>query len=234
MQSQDSTIAQLNHKRSSLPLLARISALEVELRDLNNRRVAAQTRVSDLEREQAKADDEVELVKTRRARDEQRLNSGAVSNPKDLANLQHEVVALDRRIATLEDVELEVMEALESAQEELSVVTAELDEKSLAHAGLVDERTIEFEKIDADLADAVVARDLAASTLPEALTALYEKVRASYGGLGAAALKARRCEGCRLELNGADLRELAAAPADEVLRCPECSRILVRTPQSGI
>ncbi|MET1038460.1 MAG: C4-type zinc ribbon domain-containing protein, partial [Aeromicrobium sp.] len=32
----------------------------------------------------------------------------------------------------------------------------------------------------------------------------------------------------------ADLRELKAAPEDEVLRCPECSRILVRTAESGL
>ncbi len=59
-------------------------------------------------------------------------------------------------------------------------------------------------------------------------------MRAQYGGLGAAALRAKKCEGCRLEINGADLRELAALPEDEVLRCPECSRILVRTPESGL
>jgi predicted nucleic acid-binding Zn-ribbon protein len=59
-------------------------------------------------------------------------------------------------------------------------------------------------------------------------------VRGQHSGLGAAALRARRCEGCRLEINGADLRELAGKADDEVLRCPECSRILVRTAESGL
>jgi predicted nucleic acid-binding Zn-ribbon protein len=70
--------------------------------------------------------------------------------------------------------------------------------------------------------------------VPAELLALYDKVRAQYGGLAAAELRARRCEGCRLEINGADLREIAAMPDDEVLRCPECSRILVRTTESGL
>ncbi|TNC46168.1 C4-type zinc ribbon domain-containing protein, partial [Mumia zhuanghuii] len=43
-----------------------------------------------------------------------------------------------------------------------------------------------------------------------------------------------RCEGCRLEINGADLREIATKPSDEVLRCPECNRILVRTHEAGL
>jgi predicted nucleic acid-binding Zn-ribbon protein len=64
--------------------------------------------------------------------------------------------------------------------------------------------------------------------------ALYEKVRAQHGGVGAAALVRRQCEGCRLQLNSGDVAELAKAPADEVLRCPECNRLLVRTAESGL
>jgi predicted nucleic acid-binding Zn-ribbon protein len=44
----------------------------------------------------------------------------------------------------------------------------------------------------------------------------------------------RRCTGCQLEVNAADLGTFAAAADDEVLRCEECSRILVRTAQSGL
>jgi len=65
------------------------------------------------------------------------------------------------------------------------------------------------------------------------LFALYEKIR-EQTGVGAAAVVQRRCEGCRLELMGADVARLAAAPADEVLRCEECRRILVRTAESGL
>ena len=69
---------------------------------------------------------------------------------------------------------------------------------------------------------------------PTDLLALYEKLRARTGGVGAAALRQRRCEGCRLELNSAELRPAARAAADEVLRCEECGRILVRTAESGL
>ena len=44
----------------------------------------------------------------------------------------------------------------------------------------------------------------------------------------------RRCTGCRLEVNAAELRDYVAAAEDEVLRCEECSRILIRTEQSGL
>ncbi|HEV2347153.1 MAG TPA: C4-type zinc ribbon domain-containing protein, partial [Actinocrinis sp.] len=66
------------------------------------------------------------------------------------------------------------------------------------------------------------------------LVALYEKVRAQYGGIGAAAIKRRRCEGCRLELDIAEANEVKAAAPDAVLRHDSCRRILVRTPDSGL
>ncbi|MDX6276326.1 MAG: uncharacterized protein QOJ72_454 [Nocardioidaceae bacterium] len=234
LQAQDSTLAQLAHRRSALPEHARIAELQAKFHELDGIRIEADTAVSDLTRDQRKADAEVEQVKTRRSRDEERLNSGALSNPKDLASLQHELVALERRISTLEDAELEVMEALEEAQTSLAAAEAELE---VVRAELEQTQTARDQAvavIDEQAADAQADRDRLAVTVPDDLIALYDKVRAQYGGLGAAALKARRCEGCRLELNGADLRDLAAQPDDDVLRCPECSRILVRTAESGL
>lgn len=234
VQGHDSTISRLKHQRANLPVVLVLSELEKELSVLNGQRIAAQTRVSDLEREQSKADNEVELVKARRARDEERLNSGAVSSPKDLANLQHEVVALERRIATLEDAELEIMETLEAAQGELAALIAQVDQISAKLSEAEAERDESVAAIDAELSQVESERAALAPALPEALVKLYDKLRANSGGVGAAVLRARRCEGCRLELNGADLREIGTAPADELLRCPECSRILIRTEHSGV
>jgi len=201
---------------------------------LDGRRVEAETTVSDLTRDQKKADGEVELVKSRRARDEERMNSGQITNPKDLESMQREIVALDRRIGTLEEEELEVMEALEVAQSGLDVFRAELDEEKARLAEAEATRDKAVAELDGKAVDAAAERDVLAGKVPDDLLSLYDKVRAHNGGLGAAALRQRRCEGCRLELNGADLREISAKADDEVLRCPECDRILVRTLESGL
>ncbi|MET0822354.1 MAG: C4-type zinc ribbon domain-containing protein [Aeromicrobium sp.] len=233
LQAQDSILAQLQHRKNTLPELAEIVELEARAKELDGQRIEHDTAVSDLTRAQTKADAEVEQVKARRTRDEERLSSGAVSNPKDLASLQHELVALERRIGTLEDDELEIMESLEEAQArltnvqgDLAAVTAELEQKIAA-------RDAAIAVLDQQAADAQAERGTVVGGVPADLIGLYDKLRSQYG-TGAAALRARRCEGCRLEINGADLRELAAQPDDEVLRCPECSRILIRTPESGL
>jgi predicted nucleic acid-binding Zn-ribbon protein len=162
------------------------------------------------------------------------MDRGLITNPKDLERMQQELGSLSRRIAELEDVELEVMEQLETAQatraeldERLTRIDDRIAELVASRDAAAGEATSEGEKLAAE-------RKVTASGVPEGLLALYEKVRAQKGGVGAAALRARRCGGCSLELTAADLGVIAKAPTDEVLRCEECNRILVRTSESGI
>jgi len=216
-----------------LPELANLDQLAERRRELDGERVENETSVSDLTRAQRKADGEVENVKARRQRDQQRMDSGQVASAKDLQSMQHEVTALDRRIRTLEDEELEVMETLEEAETVLTRVRDELGVLDGQVAQNEADRDRAFAELDGQAADTQAERELTAAKIPDNLLTLYEKVRAQHGGLGAAALRQRTCGGCRLELNGADLRELSALPSDEVLRCPECNRILVRTAESG-
>jgi predicted nucleic acid-binding Zn-ribbon protein len=234
LQAKDAALAQLEHRRATLPEHARIEALEARARELDGQRVAAETEVGDLERSQAKFDSEIDLVRQRRVRDEDRLSSGAITNPKDLSSLQHELGALDRRISTLEDEELEIMEQLEEAQRRLSAISIEADRTGAELEHETSARDAAARVIDAEADSLREARHGLADRVPSDLRDLYDKVRSQHGGLGAAALRARRCEGCHLEINGADLRDLAQTPDDDVLRCPECSRILIRTAESGL
>jgi hypothetical protein len=233
LQAQDSILAQLQHRKNTLPELAEIVVLEARAKELDGQRIEHDTAVSDLTRAQKKADAEVEQVKARRTRDEERLSSGAISNPKDLASLQHELVALERRIGTLEDDELEIMESLEEAQARLTNVQGDLADVRAELEQKIAARDAAIGVLDQQAAEAQAERGTVVGGVPADLIGLYDKLRSQHG-TGAAPLRARRCEGCRLEINGADLRELAAQPEDEVLRCPECSRILIRTPESGL
>ncbi|MDO9378976.1 MAG: C4-type zinc ribbon domain-containing protein [Nocardioidaceae bacterium] len=234
LQQHDSVLAQLAHRKKTLPEHDRLAEIEAGRRELDGRRIEAETLVSDLTRDSGRAEAEVEQVRSRRTNNQRRMDAGQITAAKDLENMQHEIVALDRRIGTLEDAELEVMEALEQAQAQLQDVQVDVGAADAEEASLVASRDEAVERLDAEAAGHVDDRAAAAARVPDDLLALYEKVRAHHGGLGAAALRQRRCEGCRLELNGADLRELKPLPADEVLRCPECDRILVRTPESGL
>lgn len=191
-------------------------------------------RVDDLTREQKKADADVEQVKGRRQRDQDKLDRGLVTNPKDLEHLQHELVSLERRINELEDVELEVMEQLETAQAELTSVNDQLAAIADKGSSVLASRDEKQAALDAETQSVTSERAITASGVPADLLALYDKLRESKGGVGASALRQRRCGGCGLELSPADLASIKAKPVDEVVRCEECSRILVRTSESGL
>ena len=186
-----------------------------------------------MQREVAKAEADVQLVRDRSARDQARLNSGQ-GTAKDLQALQHEVASLARRQGELEDIELEVMEraeTLEARVGELDAARAELTSKVEALEASRDKALAE---LDGEAQDLATKRANVVPGVGADLVALYEKIRANSGGVGAAALRQRRCEGCRLELNQVDINRIVAAAEDEVLRCEECRRILVRTSESGI
>jgi len=234
VQTVDSTLQQLAHRKKNLPQHAELADLIQRRSELDGRRIELDTQIADLTRDQKKADADVEQVKARRVRDQQRLDAGQVSSPRELEQLQSEIVALDRRIGVLEDAELEIMEQLESLQSELSGVASEAEELAAKSEAVTATRDEAVNELDAAAAEATGERERLVVDIPDQLMAVYERMRAQLGGVGAAALRRRRCEGCRLELTEADLTEIRSAPDDEVLRCPECNRILVRTPESGI
>ncbi len=234
VQALDARADLLRHQRSTLPENAEIAALTASRTELVDSARDLQIAVDDLTAAQKKADADVEQVKARRTRDRDRMDQGLISSPKDLERMQHELETLDRRITTLEDEELEVMEELEEVQvrlTQLEVQIAEADSRLEALAATRDERTAE---IDAELTRLTADRDPLVADVPDDLLALYDKLRANKGGVGAAELRARQCGGCRLTLDASEISQIAAAPADDVVRCEECQRILVRTSESGL
>jgi len=232
LQTLDTTLGQLEHRQSTLAEHARVAELEAAISATESTLVHARTEHEDVRRELSKADADVQLVRDRAARDRQRLNAGT-GNAKDLQGIQHELESLARRQDVLEEAELEVMERAEVAQSRVSATEDEL-------ARLVDDAQTVRAARDAATADiagergrVAADRDRLVEAVGPDLVALYDKIRARSGS-GAAPLVARRCGGCQLELHTVDLGRIRAAEEDEVLRCEECGRILVRTEESGL
>jgi hypothetical protein len=234
LQELDSSLARFVARRKTLPELAAIEQAAARLSALRDQIALAEAAVSDIAREQTRLENEVELVRTRATRDQQRLDAGQVSSPRELENLQSEIASLSRRQGDLEDDVLEVMERREGLETDLAKLVAEQSGTENDRAEAEQRRDAGFAQIDSEAASTRQQREALAPQLPEALLTLYEKVRASSAGVGAAALVRRRCSGCHLELAGGELRAAATAPEDEVLRCEECRRILVRTADSGL
>ncbi|GAB3942199.1 zinc ribbon domain-containing protein [Micromonospora vulcania] len=232
LQAIDTNLAQLAHRRRALPERAELEALARELSSLEDERVRAQVAVDDLDRDIARLEKDVEQVRARKEKDQNRLAAGT-GPARELEALQHELVSLNRRQGDLEDAELEVMEQRETAQGVLDGVEQRLADTREKRATTEQRRDDALAEIAKEEEFKRGARQPLADDLPGELVTLYDKIRQDTG-LGAALLTAGRCGGCRLELSGADLAQIRKAAPDDVVRCEDCRRIMVRTNESGL
>ena len=230
----DAELGRIEHRRRGLPEHAELARLESRDDELRDSIAALTAQNSDLKREQAKAEGDVDQVRARIDRDRQRLDSGMVNSPRELESLQSEVQSLHRRQSDLEEVVLDVMERRESAQVTLEQAAAEREQLGTGLIRVTGARDAALAELAEQSVKAGDRRIEVIAAIPPDLLELYDKLRAQHGGVGAAALRQRGCQGCNLTLNTNDLNAIRAAPDDEVLRCEECRRILVRTPDSGL
>ncbi|SDG35913.1 hypothetical protein SAMN05421505_103320 [Sinosporangium album] len=229
----DTALDRLAHRRRTLPELAEIAELTTRLGRLATEIIGAETEAADLGRDQAKAESDVDAVRVRADRDRKRLDSGQVSSPRDLAGLQSEIASLQRRQDDLEEIVLEIMERREAADARVAKLAGERDEVTATRSAADDRRAAAFAEIDKDADETRRKRDAQTTDIPADLLALYTKLR-EQTGVGAALLQAGRCQGCRTTLPIAELNRIRSAAHDEVVRCEECRRILVRTAESGL
>ncbi|MFM6851054.1 MAG: zinc ribbon domain-containing protein [Terrabacter sp.] len=233
LQAIDTRLDQIAHAKANLPQTPQVAAGRSELSALETEIVNARTAAGDVQRELTKSEQDVQLVRDRAARNQSRLDAGQGS-AKDLQALQHELASLARRQSELEDVEIEVMERSETLTAKVAELEARHSELVQKVAALEVERDAALEKLDAEAVQVGSGRANIVAGIGDDLAALYEKIRAVSGGLAAAELRHRRCGGCRLELGNVDLDRIRHAPQDEVVRCEECRRIMIRTGESGL
>lgn len=233
LQAVDTALAQHAHRRRTLPELAALDARGKQAAALADEIVDAETRAGDSAAEQRRLENEVDTVRSRSVRDEQRLQAGGLPG-KELEGLQHELVTLARRQSSLEDDLLDVMEQAEQTVAAVADLHKRRDALTAEVAELAEKRDAALAEIDAAVTEKTAQRAATAAGLPAELLALYERAREHGGGVGAAMLRQRRCEGCRIELSGTELAAARAAAPDDVLRCENCRRILVRTDESGL
>ena len=231
--AEDVALTQLAHRRRTLPEAAAVEAAVEAERALADDVVRAETEVRDLQREVKRLEADVETVRSRAAKDQKLLDSGSVS-AKQMTDLQHELESLSRRQSDLEDQELELMERLETAE---ATLRAASEGREKAHADVERAEQLRDDAL-ADIADGTqrheAARAAVAGGISAPLLTLYDRVRTQNGATGAAMLRARQCQGCRIELNGRELAAVRNADPHEVVRCENCGRILVRTAESGL
>ncbi len=227
LQRIDSAISQANHRLKAFPERQQLVAIQAKLVAGAAELETAEAELADVAIDLRRSEVEVEQVADRMTKDEARLSGGQAS-PKELEQLQHELGTLAKRKSELEDGELEIMIRHDGAKQK--VETLKSDEDGLKKLELELNIRLENAKteIDREIALKNSERTLLVPKIDTALIELYEKVKASGSGIGAALLIGNTCDGCRLAINAVEMERIKSLDSEEVLRCEECRRILVR------
>jgi predicted nucleic acid-binding Zn-ribbon protein len=228
VQDQDTQGDQLRHRRETHPLRTELEGAERRRAEVEARLAQERERLEALAARQDELESEVAAARGRLEGIEKRMYSGEVGAARDLQAMAEEADGLRSRIGRVEDVVLEVMEEREPVEALVGQLEAELAaaEDRLGHA------RSDLEAAEAELtreeAEHAARRAELARTVPPDLLQRYERLRQRLGGIGVAPLVNGSCGGCHLALPATELDRLRKAPADAVLTCEQCGRILVR------
>jgi predicted nucleic acid-binding Zn-ribbon protein len=223
----DNEIMQANTKLKSLPEIEQLLHIDKRITTATDELAVVKSEADQIALELRRGEVDVETVTDRIKKDEARLASGNAT-PKELEQLQHEVGTLKKRQESLEEIELEIMirsDAITSRSNTLTTDLASLQTLKDEISGRLKTATDEINKV---IADRNTARNLVANQIEKPLLELYEKIRAASGGVAAAALVGNKCNGCNLAINAVEMERIKSLSKDELLRCEECRRILVR------
>jgi predicted nucleic acid-binding Zn-ribbon protein len=155
---------------------------------------------------------------------EKKLYSGAVTNPKDLEDLQLESSSLKKYLLVLEERQLEAMVEAEQAQEVFNQAVAKStkisNEKTAQSEDLNSERTTLEMKIETLLAQR--KSFLENTEIPDLGT--YNDLRKSHGGVAVTLMINASCSSCGANIPSA-IEQEAKSPGN-ISTCPTCKRIL--------
>jgi predicted nucleic acid-binding Zn-ribbon protein len=226
LQELDTRADQLRHRQNHLPERAALAELDRRSAALRVRRAEVLAQRDELAEQEAVLAHRVEADDQRRRDIDKRLKVSTV--PKEVQALSDELAALAKHQLELEDHELELMEAIEPLDVQLEEMATE-DETIDRDGANLRAALAEIEvTLEADVAAVVAARQEASAAVAPALLLEYDRLRPKLGGIAVARLDAGRCMGCHLQLPATELDRLRHEPADALVTCEQCGRLLVR------
>jgi hypothetical protein len=230
VQSFDLQADRLGEQRAGLPERQALTACTAEIANNDRLQAGARERRDDLARREREVAGEVSTVAAGAKDVEGRLYSGEVTAPKELGTLQEELRLAREKQTGLEERELEIMEEVEAQEADLrrlAGLRSEADTQNEALRAAIGDAE---KKIDAELEVLATQRETPLATLPPDFVETYTTLRGKpkLAGKAAVHLRAGLCEGCRVSLPRVDLSRMLAEPEEALIRCPHCTRLLVR------
>lgn len=227
IQAFDTRILGLRRQIDGLEEKHGLGELRLELEAAEREQAALEAEMTEMEHRQHKLDGELELLVGKMEKEEARMMSGTIMNPKELSAIQAEIFSLRKKRDEMETEDLEEMEAIDSLHQRL----ADEKEHIAGVTGRLAAATAEFEEElaseQAQVASLQSERDELKALLDPETVRAYEKLLADKDGLAVVEIiQGRSCGGCRIEFSRTQVDRFHHG--EGVFRCEYCRRMLVK------
>jgi predicted nucleic acid-binding Zn-ribbon protein len=226
LQQIDTALHQLQRRLTRLPEAETFAEARGKMAEHRAAIEAAARQLSEAETVIEAIEHESEVLTSKRTRLEQQLK--IVTETRQADALNHEIETLNAHRNELDDRELEAMEQQSDAERRLAELAANED----TIVAMMEASSAQLEVAKGagagEEADMTAKYEAARSLLTNEERDLYDARRARHDGIGIAKLQGLRCDGCHLDLSRAEVDQMKALPADELVDCPQCGRVLVR------
>lgn len=214
---------QIDHARSQLDNIRRTLENDSELRETLKQLETAQNDHHHARNALKNAEAEVEAQKIKIEQAEASLYGGKVQNPKELQDLQKDIVSLKKYLMTLEERELEAMikaedteKDLQGAKTKLELVQARLGDE---HKKLISDQSAFTMKLE-QLAE---EREATLAPIESTMLLVYESLRQQKKGVAITEVSDNSCASCGATITASLLQN---ARSQKLANCPSCGRIL--------
>lgn len=225
LQDVDLAIARAERELEEMPEKKAILEVRGKLKELEALKARADAGLRAAEAEVSRLEDEVAAVESKAQGEQEKMMSGRVSDPKEVANLSRELDALERKKDKLEDEELSAMVARDEAAARVDKVAAVMKDGSAKEATLLERFQVKGTQLKKDAVRLGRRRGEIVAQLPAELARDYELARDAKHGIAVGSLRSGRCTACRVELPAERVQALEAK--GEIAKCPKCRRMLV-------
>jgi len=228
LQKLDQKESALRHKRDSHPAHATVREFAGRVADLQRAAIAQSAVIADIGREVTRIEDEIAKVTERRARQQGRIDANQVPL-RDISAMEHEIAQMDRRLAKLEDDQVDAEERIEAARAAQDKMKAEAQAIAADIEALKAQFEADVADSDDELRRVIAARRELADRLPAALLEEYEDARRRNGALAVIEVRDGYGVGVAADLSPMELERIRLTPADELYLTEDTAQIVVRT-----
>lgn len=225
LQELDIEIDDLANQLENLPEQAKLESLKEELQTAEKMLEEKQSHFTTSKTKQKKYEDELDILDSKIQKEDGKLFSGTIANPKELKSIQEEVVALRAKKDKMETDLLEFLDEVESMNSETNELKTKVSSLKNEVSSAEQETRKVTEDIEKKLRRLRMEREKIEPGISPSLMSVYANIRKRKKE-AVVAIAEGVCQGCFVELPAEEVDKMLQS--NQLWRCPQCRRILLR------